>query len=151
MANFRFRLESVLKLRVAERDARRQQLAEAFEAEQILQQHADELQRETETMQAHRRDTSQPGEVDVGGLLDANRYDLILAARRQQLQQQKSQLEAEIERRRMALIEADRQVQVLDKLKARQAQAHRKNEDAKEIKQADELTQRQSAVRMQGR
>jgi flagellar export protein FliJ len=52
---------------------------------------------------------------------------------------QLAQVRAECERRRLALVEADRQVQVLEKLRARQQVAHQKQLARDETKELDEL------------
>lgn len=146
MPRFRFRLESVLKLRRAKRDERRQKLAEAYEAEQVLQRHQQELADEMEQVRARLREESMPGEVNVDGLLDVHRYELLLLARRAQLQQQQARIAEEVARRRQALVEADREVRTLEKLEEKQALAHRQNEQRLEIKQFDESAQQRATA-----
>src|SRR5688572_17084144 len=120
MSAFRFRLEPLIRLRIAERDERRADLAKALRADELL--HEQERQLETEQAQvvAATRASSGPGEANLDGLLQNSRYQLVLRARRQQLAQQIAQVAAEIERRRLAVVEADRQVRVLEKLRERQ-------------------------------
>ncbi len=50
----------------------------------------------------------------------------------------------EIERRRQALVEADREVRVLEKLRERQAEQHRREEDLQEAKRLDEVAAQQA-------
>lgn len=150
MTRFRFRLETVLKLRCAERDQRRQQLAEALEAQQILQQREKELSDETQQVRSRLRQQSEPGEVQVDGLLSAHRYELVLRAHLHQLTQHKAQVAAEIERRRQALVEADRAVRTLEKLEEKQRLAHRRQEEHAERKQLDETAQQRAALRSNG-
>lgn len=146
MPRFRFRLETVLKLRRAERDERRQRLAEAFEAQRVLRNHQQELSEEIEQVHARLREGAQPGQVNVDDLLGVHRYELLLRARRTQLQQQQARVEAEVERRRQTLVEADREVRTLEKLEEKQALAHRRNEERLELKQLDETSQRGAAL-----
>ncbi len=80
-----------------------------------------------------------PGAADVDGLLVTHRYAGVLAAERRTLEGQLAQVRDECERRRLALVEADRQVQVLEKLRARQEAAHRKEQQRQETKELDEL------------
>ena len=51
---------------------------------------------------------------------------------------------AEIERRRQALVEADREVRVLEKLRQRQAEQHRREEELREAKRLDEVAAQQA-------
>jgi flagellar export protein FliJ len=48
---------------------------------------------------------------------------------------------AEIERRREVLVEADRDVRVLEKLREKQTERHRYEENRREIRQLDEVAQ----------
>ena len=50
MARFKFRLDTLLRLREALRDQRRGELAQAYEAEQILGQHDAEIDSQIEAM-----------------------------------------------------------------------------------------------------
>jgi flagellar FliJ protein len=141
MPRFRFRLETVLKLRRAQRDERRQRLAEAHEAQRVLREHQQELAAEIEQVRSRLLAGSQPGAVNVDALLDVHRYELMLRARRGQLEQQQARVAAEAQRRRQALVEADREVRMLEKLEEKQALAHRRREERLELKQLDEAAQ----------
>jgi len=125
MTRFRFRLASVLKLREAARDERRAELA---------------------GLRGEWRAAAGPGVVDVDRLLDGQRYELLLRAYRRQIDAQRSMLAPEIERRRQAVVQANREVRVLEKLRDRQAQRHRAEEERQLTKQLDEIAQ-QRAVR----
>ncbi len=147
MPGFQFRLESLLKLRVADRDERRQQLAEAYTAKQILEERSRQLADELGDLKGQVRQASLPGQLNVDRLLVTHRYELMLLARSKQLEQQTQQISEEIERRRLALVEADRQVRVLEKLRERQWQDHQQRLQKMEIKQLDEVAQRRAAVK----
>ncbi|MEQ8791429.1 MAG: flagellar export protein FliJ [Pirellulaceae bacterium] len=148
MARFRFRLETVLKLRRGERDERRHQLAEALEAEQILAEHERELNDETDQVRQQLRSSSKPGEVHVDDLMNVHRYELVLRARRIQIEQQKVKIAAEVQRRRQALTEADKRVRTLEKLEEKQRLAHRHDQAQLEVKQLDETAQQRAALRV---
>jgi flagellar FliJ protein len=136
---FRFRLETLLRLRLAERDQRRAELAKALRAEELL--HGEERTLEDRQIEAaaRSRQLKLPGAANVDALLETHRYEIVLAAQRRQLKQQISQVEAETERRRQALVEADRQLRVLEKLRERQAAAWNKAAERQEVKQFDEM------------
>jgi flagellar FliJ protein len=139
MHTFHFRLETLLRLRMAERDERRGDLAKALRAEQVLREQQQKLLTEQDEQRTNVRARSSPGGADVDGLVRAHRYQLILKAQAQQLAGQMVQVAAEIERRRQVLVEADRQVRVLEKLRERQLAKHRREQERREAKTYDEL------------
>jgi len=139
MSAFHFRLTTLLRLRLAERDERRSDLAKALAAAEILRGQHIELETERTENLALLREVSSPGGGNVDRLIHAHRYAAILKARATQLVAQEAQVEREIERRRQILVEADRQVRVLEKLEARQQAEHRRRADRLEAKQLDEV------------
>jgi flagellar export protein FliJ len=139
MSAFHFRLETLLRLRMAERDERRADLAKALRAEGLLLGELRQIEVEQLQAQAKVREQSAPGAADVDGLLRTNRYQLVLKSQRGQLESQLAQVRAELERRRLALLEADRGVRVLEKLRERQQAAFRQREERLETKTLDEV------------
>jgi flagellar FliJ protein len=144
MGRFEFRFETLLKLRYADRRQRRMELAQALQAEWILDRQIAELA--AEEMETRNRccAAAGPGRVDVDELLDIHRYTAILKARAELLRDQQARLRAEIDRRRQILVEADRQARLLEKLKERQLEQHRADESRREVKELDEIAQRTS-------
>jgi flagellar FliJ protein len=136
---FRFRLETLLRLRLAERDQRRTDLAKALRAEELLRGEEQTLEGRQIEAAARSRQLKSPGAANVDALLETHRYEVVLAAQRRQLKQQIAQVETETERRRQALVEADRQVRVLEKLRERRVAAWKKENERQEVKQFDEL------------
>ena len=142
MARFRFRLEPLLKLRRAARYERRAQLAQAHDAQHILyDQHAASADDLLASRNASVRD-SMPGIIDVDRLLNSHRYELVLEAQSAEIEKRQEQLAAEIDRRHELLMEADREVKVLEKLKEKKLDTHRREQLAIEVKQMDEVGQR---------
>ena len=135
---FQFRLQSLLRLRQADRDLRRVELAKAQRAEDSLRAAAEALARENGELSEHSRRLASPGEADIDRLIATRRYELVLRARASQLAAQIDQVRAEVERRRGVLMEADRQVRVLEKLCERQRAAHVTAEERREQKLLDE-------------
>jgi flagellar FliJ protein len=134
-----FRLQTLLRLRIAERDERRSELAKALRAEALLLAEQERLSGEQVELTERQRRLKSPGEVNVDELLSTHRYDVVLAAQGRQLAGQVAQVAAETERRRLAVVEADRQVRVLEKLRERQAAADRKQDERREARQYDEI------------
>jgi len=134
----RFRLATLLRLRESTRDECRARLAEACGADQKLIDQLTRLGMEQQRVQDECRKAAGPGDVDVGRLVEAHRYTLSLRAREEELRQRRQTLAAEIQRRRQALLKADQDVQVLEKLRDRRLQRHRLEEERQEAKQIDE-------------
>lgn len=139
MPQFKFRLESLIKLREAERQQRRTELAEAFHAESLLRRQAEQLEQDIRDMEKRSRVISSPGRVHVDRVLDTHRYKLMLKSQIMMLGQKEAQLQTEIERRRAALATADRDVRVLEKLRERKKEEHDAAEQHRELKQLDEV------------
>jgi flagellar export protein FliJ len=139
MPKYRFRLETLRKVREARRAQQRAALAEAFRAEQVLASNRAELEAEAATLREVRRSAAAGRYLDVTRMLEAQRYELLLKARGQELAKQAALLAAETERRRQALVEADREVRVLELLDERKRREHDRRKQRIEVKQLDEV------------
>jgi flagellar FliJ protein len=144
MPKFKFRLATLLRLREATRDERRAELAEAYRADDLLQEHLHRVGRELNWLRTQCRKFAGPGTVDVDRLVEAQRYELTLRVQRTQLTGQRQTVGAEIDRRRQALLAADRDVRLLEKLREKQARRHLQEENRREIKQLDEVAGQRS-------
>jgi len=144
MQPFRFRLATLLRLREAARDERRSALAEAFQVDDLLRRQREGVAEELQRLKTLCRVAAGPGQVDVDRLVEAHRFELALRAHGKALDRQREAVAAEIERRRQALAEANRDVRVLEKLRERQAGRHRKEQDRRERKQLDEVALQRS-------
>lgn len=144
MPKFRFRLATFQKLREAVRDERQAALNEALQVDDVLAQRERETRGELAAIVQRARAGVGPGPVDVDLLIETQRYDLALRSRLTQLQQQRKTLAAEIERRRLILVEANRDVRVLEKLHDKQLAQHREDESVRERKQLDEIAQQRA-------
>src|SRR5690349_4043918 len=117
MAKFSFRLASVLRLRESVRDDRRARLAEAYAALQKLDDRRAEIVQESQELTSWQKSTAAGGQVNVDRILDAQRYQSILQAELEVIARQKTAVEAEADKRRAALVTADQDVKVLEKLR----------------------------------
>jgi flagellar FliJ protein len=138
MAKSKFRLEKLQKVREARRDEQRASLAEAFRAEQVLSSEQKQLSDEEVELRQLQRAASSGRYLDVNRLVEAQRYELLLKARSAQLAKQAMLLAAETERRRQLLIEADRDVRVLELLDERRRRERDLEIRRQETKQLDE-------------
>ena len=147
MAKYKFRLATLQKVREARRDRERAALAEAFRAEQVLADRRAELAAEAAELQTLQRSAVAGPLLDVNRLLEAQRYELVLKAQAVELAQKVAMLAVETERRRQLLIEADRDVRVLERLDERHLGEHRRREQRFEVKQLDEVANRRPVAR----
>lgn len=146
MAKFRFRLATLQKLRETHRDELRSKLAEAYQAERLLEEQIETIHaEEAELLQVQRR-SLQVGTTDVNRLLNVQRYSSALKGQLATLKDQTKMVAAETEKRRLAVVEADQQVRVLEKLHVRQLDAHRSNKMQAEAKVMDEIASRRQEV-----
>jgi flagellar export protein FliJ len=142
MSRYKFRLEAVLKVRGARRDQSRASLSEAFRAEQVLAENRAAVDQEQATLRDIQRAAATEPYLDVNRLLEAQQYDLVLRARQKELAQQEALLAIETERRRLALVEAERDVRVMELLNERHRRAHQRRGLLLETKQLDEVASR---------
>lgn len=139
MARFRFRLQTLQRLREMHRDEMRARLAEAYQAERILSEQRAAVDAETAAISNARRQMIDGGTFDVNRMLDAQRYQLLLEAQSRTMAEQAARLAEEAETRRAALVEADREVRVLDKLRERRLAQHHAAAEAADAKRLDDI------------
>ena len=146
MATFQFRLTTLLKLRENDRRQRQIELGQAMEAERIISSQAEAIAQEIVLAKEKVRAVSSPGEVLVDPLLELQRYTLHLRAQASVIAEQIARVRAEVERRRLMLVEADRQVRMLEKLRDKQSVAFRFDEQRREQKLLDEMGQKKTRI-----
>ena len=115
MRKFQFRLDSLVRLREAVRDERRAQLAEAMRIQASLEGEMQQLRLKLD--EARQMHTAPRGAVDIDRLLVAERYEMVLLVEKLQIETQQASMNAEVEKRRQALVWADQDVRVLEKLR----------------------------------
>jgi flagellar export protein FliJ len=138
MSEARFQLATLLKLRESTRDECRARLAESQRVDQELVDQLTRLGMEQQRVQVECRKAAGPGDVDIERLVESHRYAVSLRNSEEELKQQRQTLAAEIQQRRQALLQADQEVQVLEKLRDQRLERHRVEEERKEAKQIDE-------------
>jgi len=143
MPPFRFRLQTLERLREAARDACREQLADALRVDDRLREQQTELERHLHT--ARELQTVRAGKVDVDRLLEAQRYETDLLGEARHVAEQRLRVAEEIDRRRASLVEADREVKVLEKLKAARRTEHEQAERRADVRRLDEVAGRRHA------
>jgi flagellar export protein FliJ len=144
MKPVQFRLTTLLRLREAVRDERRLLLADALRVEAALNEQAAELDRGIGD--ARKAQLAPAGIVDVDRLIAAQRYELTLEMERRRLGQQQANVAKEIDQRRSALVTADQDVRVLEKLRDTQAERWRAEHERQQMKEMDEVAGRSYAL-----
>lgn len=146
MKPYKFRLATLQRLREAHRDTQRMRLVEAQQAADLLHEQRQIVAQEIEGQQAFQRELVGKPRLDVGLLNEAQRYELLLRSQQHSLAEQANTIATEVERRRLALAEAERDVKALDKLDQRQREQHRSTQEHLETKLLDELATQRCAV-----
>lgn len=139
MSKYKFRLETLRRLRIAHRDQQRSALADAYRAEEVLAERRAAIADEQTSLRTMQRVALADARLDVNQLLEVQRYEMVLKAEEAQLVDQTNRLAIEVERRRQAVVEADRGVRVLDKLDERHRDQHRREAQRQETKDLDEV------------
>jgi flagellar protein FliJ len=133
-----FRLATLLRLRELTRDERRESLAEAQHEDAELARQLTQLDADQQSVRNQCREAAAPGEVSIIRLVEACRYLAGLQAREDQLQAERDALAVEIDQRRAALLAADQDVRILEKLQDRRRQSQRVEDERQQAKLLDE-------------
>ncbi len=112
----KFRLATLLKIRERDRDT----AAKAVQDVRLALEKLDNAQREIDEanrLMSDARKQSSFGTINLHQILDAQRYQMVLAAQSAQIADHKGKLNQELERRQFALIQSQKAVKSLEKLR----------------------------------
>jgi flagellar protein FliJ len=138
MRPFQFRLETLLKLRVATRDRAASALGEAQRAASLLEDQRSHLEYQREQLRQSKR-RALMGEQHVAMLLAGDRFELDLSRQESDIVDKIRQVEREVARRRERLMEADRDVRGLEKVRDKAIEQHRIDELQREQNRLDDM------------
>ena len=136
---FRFRLQPLQKVRENIRRDRQTELAKALEAEAVVREKIESLIGEIAGTKEEGRKLAAKGRINVDFLVGLRRHEAYLLAQKAEAEQKLEQVLAEIERRRLAVVEADKEVKILEKLHEKLKDRHDNELTAKEIVDLDEI------------
>jgi flagellar export protein FliJ len=139
-----FRLQTVVRLREEHRDAARAHLADALRAAEVLEAKRIELAGLFDELLDARRHAAAT--ADTSWLLSAGRYELVLRADEKTLSANIAAVEQEIDRRRLLVAEADRELRAIEVLKERADQMAKREAAKREAKLLDEHASRAAFV-----
>ncbi len=131
-------LDTLVKLRHAERDRRRAAWASASRAELAVQAERDQVAVALTEAQAVARRWAAPGVTDVRQLGDQHRYGQVLRERLGDLTRRQDVLREQLADLQQALLVAEREVRMLEKLREKrclQAQAARWKSEAGQLRE----------------
>jgi flagellar FliJ protein len=138
MRAFQFRLRGLLRLREHTREIAQAELSHAQAHLRKIQQQQAKVEQDMDDLEQHMRRGANSKQVDVDRLMDGHRHRLALQAKLAQLSQAMSEATRQLEHCRKQLVEADRQVKVLEKLHEKQLDEHRQQMAAEEARELDE-------------
>ena len=140
-----FRLRTLKRLRESQRDALRGRLAEAVRAAVKLDEQRAELVEEIRSLVADRGEITRSASPRVERLLASQRYEAAVRTKLGALDDDRRKVAEEVERRRAALVEGEREVGVLEKLEERHDERVRADELRAEVAEMDEIASRRVA------
>ncbi|HUP78378.1 MAG TPA: hypothetical protein VM260_07405 [Pirellula sp.] len=118
----KFRLSTLLKIRERDRDI----AAKAVQDVRLAIEKLDEAQRiidEANQQMNEARKQSSFGAINLHQILDAQRYQMVLSAQAAQIADHKGKLNQELERRQFTLVQSQKAVKSLEKLRDQRVQA----------------------------
>lgn len=118
----KFRLATLLKIREQERDMAAKAVQDVRMAIEKLDNAQLEIEQANRQMNEARKESSY-GAINLNQILDAQRYQMVLAAQSAQIADHKGKLNQELERRQFALIQSQKAVKSLEKLRDQRTQA----------------------------
>lgn len=136
------RLTAVTRLRESERDEKRQQLADALQAETILNEQQNQIIQEIETAINDRREATNSQSFDPNLMIASQRYETNLRAQQKQIIDNIAAVEVETKRRQEELVQAERAVRTIELLEERGRQKHKSEEQVRAQREMDEIASR---------
>ena len=140
MPRFPFPLQSLLVVRRQQREHQRVLLARVLAEEGELETRRTLVERELHDGRHRAHSGAAPGRIDVARLATAGRYEASLRDDLTALAVEQQALGHEIASRRGAVVEADREVQKLEKLRDRHHEQRRVEQSRAETKELDEVS-----------
>lgn len=143
-----FRFKALLDLRRQQRDEAGAALGQVNEAVAKVNTQIDEIEIERVALR-DTGDVNRQGNVSVDALLAHGRYDLQLQADIGALQATVAELSAEMEKRRIKLVEAETELKRFEKLKENDEAKFRALESKRENAETDEVSTRRYTLQRQ--
>ncbi|MDR0706171.1 MAG: flagellar export protein FliJ [Planctomycetaceae bacterium] len=141
---FRFRLEPLITIRDNTLKEKQGELAKAYEARRIVEDKQRELEQELVENVTAGRQRLQTGTIDIEFLLGLRRHEAYLNAQIEVVRGHLRQIDEEIERRRNAVLEANKELKIIEKLKEKRYEKYQTEENRKETIRLDEIAMKKT-------
>jgi len=141
---FQFRLTPLLKIRENIRRERLAELTKSLEAEAVILEKLEGINNQIVETKKEARERIRQGKINVDYMIGLRRHEAFLLAQQSYIQEKLEILRQEIEKRRQAVIEADKEVRVMEKLREKQKERYDESERAKETVLMDEIAGQKS-------
>jgi len=138
---FKFKFESLIKVRVNERDMLREHLARLLRRDAELLQVQQQVESERLSQLDDLRRLAGPGQVDIDSSLARRFYAGQLVGDLGDIDRNRRQLAGQIDHGRQALIQADQGVRMLEKLAEKEAAAFHYVEERRSARELEESWQ----------
>ncbi|MDR0391094.1 MAG: flagellar FliJ family protein [Planctomycetaceae bacterium] len=136
---FKFRLESMITIRDNILKECQSELAKAYEARRIVEDMENKINAELQdNFEINRKKLQDSGVLDVGYLLGLQRRNAYLNSQLGIIKHDLKQIDEEIEKRRIAVTEANIELKIIEKLKEKKQKEYKTNESKNETKIMDE-------------
>ena len=137
---FYFRLEPLITIRDNELKERQAELAKAYEARHILEETLKTVEKQlAEGIETARSLTQEGQTVNVEFLLGLRRQEMFLLTQQDDLTKKMKMIDEEIEKRRTAVVEANKELKIVEKLKEKRYEKYLEEENKQEMKLMDEI------------
>ena len=144
----KFRLATLLKLRERDREVAAKAVQDVRLAIEKLQERQREIDESNRSMDAYRKHSSN-GTINLHQILNAQRFQMVLAAQAAQIAVQQGTLRQELEQHKIALMQCQQAVQSLEKLKDKRDDAAQTLALGKQQERLDEWSSIQHAMNSQ--
>ncbi|MCL2744878.1 MAG: flagellar export protein FliJ [Planctomycetaceae bacterium] len=136
---FKFQLEPLITIRNNELKKKQAELAKAYEARRRMEELGKKNEEEiAENLEAGRKMINAGGEISADYLMGLRRQEMFLQAQRKKIRENIAMIDEEIERRRAAVIEANKSLKMVERLKEGRYEKYLLEERRKETAAMDE-------------
>ena len=139
---FKYRLAPLLKIRENVRAEKQAELNQAYEAARLVEEELERVRGEFARSMEQGLQAAKQEQIDVNYLLGMRRHQAYLITQQELALKQLEEIQQEIERRRITLMEADREVKILEKLREKMKAKYLQEEALADLKQMDEIAGR---------
>ena len=136
---FTFRLDPLITLRDNELKECQAELAKAYHARQMVEETRLKFEKDIEESLQSAREMMESGTIDVNFLLTLQDHKTYRTAQLAKIAEDLKQIDEEIERRRVLVVAANKELKIVEKLKEKRYEKYLEEENKAEMKILDEI------------